>query len=192
MIEIINNIPTILSFFLPGYIGLVIFKSLCGIEMRDYEIFAASSAGSYMLTGAIKFIQGAQISFSNPVSLGEFALASIIAVLLACGGVLIFQSNRFRGFLSQKFNYAPINDTWQNLYNYEGTTRVAIKMKNGKCVRGQIVTIGDIHIDPWIELNGFEVLDKNEKIEAVANPIEKHIMINANDIEYAVVIKDVE
>lgn len=192
MIEVINNIPTILSFFLPGYIGLVIFKNICGIAMRDYEAFAASAAGSYLIIGAIKVVQGMQVSLTNPVSFGEFVLASIIAILAACGGTLIFQSNRFRDFLSQKFNYAPTNDTWQNLYNYEGTTRVAIKMKNGKCVRGQIVTIGDIHIDPWIELNGFDVLDQDEKIEAIADPPEQHIMINANDIEYAIVIKDIE
>lgn len=185
MVDILKNLPTILSYFLPGYIGLMIFLSLSGVKFHEYEKYPLACAISYCIVGLINTINGTTVSISTPVSIWVFILATIISLFLGYGGAILFQSKRFRDFLKDKLRYSPASDTWEGVFDYERGSQILIKMKNGKYIRGQIAFFGNIPSDPWIALSDYDIITADRMVELEADTTETRLIVNTNDIEYA-------
>ena len=189
MIEIINHIPTILSFFIPGYIGLYVFKEVTGTDFKEFETISISCAGSYFITLVMRSIQDIPVSIATPITIWEFCFEVMVSLFVAYGLARLTQLNCFRGFLKRKLKFSPAKSSWLDVFDYENGMRVMLKMKNGKFIRGQVASLGNGKDDPWIALINFEVADEDQEEEYTGELMEDYLLINMSDIEYAVVSK---
>ena len=185
MTDFIDKLPTIISYFLPGYIGLKIFLSVSGIKLHEYEKYPIACALSYCIVGLIELGRNSFVSTNSPVSVWVFILATIISIFIGYGAAVVFYSEPFRNFLADKFKYSPAVDTWENTYDYKRGSQVMLKMKNGKYIRGVITSVGNVSSDPWMALSNYDVITAERNVELETACKDERLIININDVEYA-------
>lgn len=179
---------TILSFFIPGFLGFALFRSVAGIKNMDVSItIAFSGATSFIVLAAIRGLKEQTISTTDPVTIWEFLLSIFICLAIGYGASKIYQMKGVGDFLSEKLNYSPASTTWETLYRYDACNVITIKLEGREgYIRGELSTLGNLPENQWIALSRYQFLNSNNEVEYTCTNSEYRLIVNMNCIEYAI------
>lgn len=182
IIELIDNIPYILSFIVPGYIFLSAYYWVSFIDSKEFNnLIIKSVATSYILGITFDFILGE----INIIILPEhrIILLAIIALLLGVFLGKLCHSTIFNNILLKLHIYRTTNDDfWMDVF--KDNTWVRVFLKDGKSYLG-LYKYGQPNKDePIIALSMYQKLNEDGKviIDNSNNPKEV-IVLNTKDFD---------
>lgn len=182
IIELIDNIPYILSFIIPGYVLLSIYYWVSFIDSKEFNnLIIKSIAVSYIIGVVFDFIFG-KINITL-LSEQRIILLTIIALLLGIILGELCHSAIFNKILLKLHIYRTTNDDfWRDVF--KDNTWVRVFLKDGKSYLG-LYKYGQKNKDePIIALSMYQKLDEDAKviIDNSNNPKEV-IVLNTKDFD---------
>ncbi len=157
MLDIINNLPLILQYFIPGYVGIAFFMFVSGRNYSTNIQLIASCVLSYLLMGSCGLIAHllAHVQFLGTWQF-QIVMSSFIAVLLALLICKLINSPAVTNFFISKFRVSPKSDVLETLLDKKEGTNLRIYFKDdpGYSVYGHYHgrdTSGD---ERWIYITG--------------------------------------
>lgn len=182
IIDLIDNIPYILSFVIPGYIFLSTYYWVSFVDPKNFNnLIIKSVAASYILGIVFDFILKKTKIIILPDQ--RIILLTIIGLLL---GVILGElchSTAFNNLLLKLHIYRTTNDDfWMDIF--KDNTWVRVFLKDGKSYLG-LYKYGQSNKDePIIALTMYQKLDEeaNVIIDNSNNPKEL-IVLNTKDFD---------
>ena len=191
---IINNIPSLLQYFVPGYITLFIFLHLTSIKTKDsyLHITILSCAMSYLSISLLALLRekfGFVTALPDTVLINS-ALTSILGILFSILCSLIYASRWFNFILVKLFHKSPHGDIWRNVLDFKNGSNLKIYIKDKPYyVIGCFRNIEEKGENSWLAITGFGKLDRetNELYKEEISHIGDHtaiFTIRISDVEY--------
>ena len=182
IIDLIDNIPYILSFIIPGYILLSTYYWVSFVDSKNFNnLIIKSVAASYILGVVFDFIFNRIHLTILPEQ--RVILLSITALLLGVILGKIYHSTVFNNILLKLHIYRTTNDDfWMDVF--KDNTWVRVFLKDGKSYLG-LYKYGQPNKDePIIALSMYQKLDEegNVIIDNSSNPKEL-IVLNTKDFD---------
>lgn len=183
--RIINNITSVLQFFIPGFCGLSIFCYLTHTQLKDNTKTLLSCILSYVAISLLKLIPCVRKFAALPLS----GVAVIFLVLFSWLWALIVRSEKFQNFLLRQSHGTIHTDYWQDALDFENGMNIKIYPKNKS-----YYVIGDINLlseysekERWISLSNFGKynIDNND-------PLKNEIYINEDNACYHIRLADID
>lgn len=182
IIDLIDNIPYVLSFVIPGYILLSTYYWVSFVDSKNFNnLIIKSVAASYILGIVFDFI----FEMINLTILPEqrVILLSITALLLGVILGKLCHSTVFNNILLKLHIYRTTNDDfWMDVF--KDNTWVRVFLKDGKSYLG-LYKYGQPNKDePIIALSMYQKLDEEGHviIDNSSNPKEL-IVLNTKDFD---------
>lgn len=154
LITLIDNIPKILQYFVPGYLSLIIFTLLCGRKISQSLTLILSCVLSYLI-----------LSFTSlfVIDSNIFELSAICCGISIVGSVvfsLFYTSAAFAWILSHVFYKTVNEDIWHDVFDYKNGTNLKVYFK-GKdyYVIGQYRGNEDSGEESWFAISGYGKYD---------------------------------
>lgn len=129
--EIIDNIPNILQYFVPGVIFIMIIRSLSFKRFAENYTIVFSCVISYLFVSLIGMINELKIkseSLKEPIVISGIAV--LIAILLAFFLSIIFNSKCFKDFTLKYFHKTLYDDIWQDVFDFKNGTNLKVYIKD--------------------------------------------------------------
>lgn len=186
---IIDRVPVILQFFVPGYIGAFCFKYVTTRKYQSKAFVIASCVISYILMSVCKFI--AQL-FPDGSLISEWPLQVIISsAVSAILGILLgwlVHATWFSNILSLLFGMSPMDDVLEDTLDAKGgvNVRVFFKSDKGYSIYGHYKSRDVNKDDGWILITGYMKIDKNG---GEFGPVDSDVgyLCRLSDIDYMIV-----
>ena len=160
---IINNIPTLLIYFIPGYWFLVIFRFLCNKKWEKSIILLMSCVISYITLSIISLF------YNNDNILITSAISVIANTLMAILSAFVYKSERFNSFLLKTFNKTVSDDIWHDVFDFKNGSNLKVYFKDKDYyVIGSYRLSEDKGNDSWFAISGYQRRDKS-----TGDPIEE-------------------
>jgi hypothetical protein len=159
IIEIIENIPQVLQYFVPGFICVQIFCNLCSKKCSATNITIFSCAISFTFISLVNWISLYYLDEPNIwLSVGFSIILSTVAGL---GVTKLYRSEKFSKFLEKNFSKSQHNDVWLNLLEYtEGIMSIKIIPRDENYYYiGSFVSVGEEDKDSWIIISSYGKFD---------------------------------
>lgn len=171
---IIENIPVILQYFIPGFLCLIIFKGIIGINISNTYTAIFSCVFSYILLSISELI------FIWVKDLEQFKtnvyVRSIISIIIGLILSIIFgicyhtkRLGKIMKFISGKTQYQKI---WRDVIDLDNGSNLKIYVKDDNYyVYGHFRNVEEHEDDPYIAVFGYGKYNKitNELIENEIN-----------------------
>lgn len=181
---LIENLPKIFIYFVPGAIFLSITAFICSKRNSDYKYYIFKSIViSYMIIKFIELIQA--ISYKISPFLTEQILAIIIAILSAYFLSILYTSSKFEKILSFfKINKTVHDNIWNDIIDYEKGTYILAYVPSEKIVyQGLFQRHEERDGDVYITISNYATKDYNNKvINNYKNLDNEVVMINTKNI----------
>lgn len=182
ILELINNIPYILSYMIPGYIFLSLYYWISFIPTNEFEhLIIKSVAASYVLDLLLDFITN--IFRLKYTTSQKMLLLIIFSSILGIISGKIIHCNMFNEFLRKSHIDRTTNENiWQD--TIKDNTWVRVFMKDGTSYLGYYRYGESNQREPIIVLGMYQKLNSkaNVIIDNSQNPKEL-IMLNTRDFE---------
>ena len=121
---LIQNIPSVLQYFLPGYWAIVLFNFLILKKINKKTVFILCCLLSYLSITIISlFYQSENVLIISGLS---FALLTIMSVLAS----IIYSSKWFKKILVKLFHKTPHSDIWRDVLDLDNGSNLKIYFKN--------------------------------------------------------------
>lgn len=167
---IIENIPVILQYFIPGFLCLIIFKGITGINISNTYTAIFSCVFSYILLSI------SELAFVWIKDLASFTtniyIRSIISIIIGLSLSIIFgvcyhtkKLGKIIKSISGKTQYRRI---WRDVIDLDNGSNLKIYVKNNSYyVYGHFRNVEEYEDDPYIAVFGYGKYNKvtNELIE---------------------------
>lgn len=171
---IIENIPVILQYFIPGFLCLIIFKGITGINISNTYTAIFSCVFSYILLSI------SELAFVWIKDLASFTtniyIRSIISIIIGLSLSIIFgvcyhtkKLSKIIKSISGKTQYRRI---WRDVIDLDNGSNLKIYVKNNSYyVYGHFRNVEEYEDDPYIAVFGYGKYDKvtNELIDNEIN-----------------------
>lgn len=126
---IVNNIPTILQYFIPGYWSIFLFKYFCSKQISTHMMNIMSCVVSYILIIMATLANSCfQINTSNLVIVNS-AIAVVIGTLLSIIISVIFSRKWFKNVLVFLFCKTPNDNIWRDILDLTNGSNLKIYLK---------------------------------------------------------------
>jgi len=128
--DIIGMIPEILQYFVPGFIFIFIFRSLCSIKIDSSMQLINSCVISFIWVSLINMAN--EIWWNNCLVTNLWVIVTISILLSTLFSIIfskIYVSNWFRRSLANWFGISPYSTAWDNIVSKHGTN-VKIYLKD--------------------------------------------------------------
>lgn len=178
---ILNQLPIILEYFIPGFLFVRIFQILTSRKDSTYQLII-SVAVSYILKAFCSIVHEyilTDINFSwNWRVLILSIFAAVSSVILVCISEIKFV-NRILLHINNKSLH---DDIWQDIIDYRNGTTL-------RFICGDTTYIGTLVIheergnDSWFVLDDYIVEEKNSKYKAEDMNFRSRIAINLRDVD---------
>lgn len=183
---IIQHIPDILVYFVPGFIFNSIYLYLRNTTQESNAKFLTSVVVSALLIAPFRLVAR---GYSDPRI--ECVAVSLIAVLLAPLANWVIGSKWIKEILIKWFNFSPAKNTWENVIDASKKQLITVKLKGvDYYICGCHYSHGDMERKPWIAINQimkFGLSDDGTMGETVEDNWENkelYMIININDAEF--------
>lgn len=183
IIYLIDNIPTIISYIVYGYVFLVAYYWISFKDNKDFNnLLIKSIATSYLLTSIYDLIiEKYRIIFTNEYYkvISYFAISAILGFMV--GKIL---SHRWFNLLLHKLHIG--RTTNENIWDdvIKPYTWLCIHMKDGSSYLGQYRYGEPFKSEPIIVLATYQKLDKdNDVVIDNSQDTSRTIMINTKEFE---------
>lgn len=173
-------IPQILLYFIPGYIGLSVYRLMSNTNNKSEHTLWISCAISYVIVSVVEMVQ-----------IDNFATKIVIScVLSAVFWAVIFivlQKTHIRTWLSDAFHFSPAQTVLADTIRMDGNGSTArIYLKNvDYYVEGAVYGFSNSQDDPYFALRyySFYKLNAPEPYYVCQND-EKCFVVNLNNVQH--------
>lgn len=188
---LINSIPKILLYFIPGYLTLTIFSYLTTRKFQNNILFILSCALSYTYLPALKFIRFC-VSKCKPIPKGlyiDIGIVITVGIVLALLFSWIYTSKIFSRILVKIFNKTPNDSIWKDIIDLKKGTNLKIYIKDSEYyVIGHFDTIEENGDLSWIAISAFAKYD----VETNEPYKEEPSFLNNTLCKYVVRLSDIK
>lgn len=161
---ILDNIPTILQYFIPGYWTIFIFRYFCSKKMSSYITNIMACVISYILISCIALLRNKyEWSSSIPdTPIVNSAIAVIMGTMLAVIIGITFSSKWFSKITVFLFHKTPNDDIWRDVLDLKAGSNLKIYLKNEDYyVIGHHKNHEEKEGESWLAVSAF---CKNDKV----------------------------
>lgn len=186
--KIVQSIPAILQYFIPGFIGLKIISKLTAKKFENDYVFILSCVYSYVFISLIGLLNAWIKSPILENALVVSAIAITLCIIVSCVFSLIIKSPKAKRSMLKIFHRTLNDDIWLDVLNYEvgANLKVYLKDKNYFII-GQYRLNEEKGEDSWFALSGYAKCDiKTNDIIPTAN------YLNNKNVFITFRLKDVE
>ncbi|WP_298035282.1 hypothetical protein [uncultured Dysosmobacter sp.] len=188
IIEIIDNVPRLLQYFVPGYVTVFIFEYL---TIRQYSSSGKVVAGcvlSYILTSACQLLSE-RCGKCAILQIWQFQtlISCFAGLIIGILGAIIVKSERFMNLLISLFRISPKRDSLDEVLDGAIQRDVRIFFKNGQdSICGHYCGRDSKGDDRWIIVTGFVVMgDDGEVLRKFDDDV--IFMCRVQDIDHIIV-----
>lgn len=121
---LLDNIPTILQYWLPGYWAVFLFKFLCSKEIKKSIQLPLSLILSYLSITLISIVK----RFDNALILS--GISFLFLTIITIGAALIHSSKRFKVIMVKLFHKTPNDDIWRDVLDLDNGSNLKIYFKD--------------------------------------------------------------
>lgn len=151
--EIVNNIPYILEYFIPGFIFIKVFQFLTTRESSSYQI---------VLSVVISYIMKALCSIFHKYILSDIIflwnirilILSTLSIILSVLFTLLIRQKFINSLLSKITHKSLNDDIWQDIIDYKNGTTLRIVCDN-EIYTGTLVAHEEKGNDSWFVLSDY-------------------------------------
>ena len=187
--KILENIPVLLQYYLPGFWTITVFKYFCSKEIQTESQTVLSCVVSYVLLSISELLSNTtSLEFIKDSVWGKSGVSIILGTLLAFLISSIFCAKWFSGVMVKLFHKTPNDNIWRDVLDLIHGSNLKLYIRNANYyVVGQHRNIEEKGDDSWIVLTGFIKYSQedNREIENHEGKQEDMIAIRMSDVEYA-------
>lgn len=187
--QILENIPVLLQYYLPGLWTITVFKYFCSKEIQKESQTILACVVSYVLLSIsdllsnIPFLGGIKISV-----LGKSGISIILGTLLALLISSVFCAKWFSGVMVALFHKTPNDNIWRDVLDLTNGSNLKLYIRDADYyIIGHHRNIDEKGDDSWVVLTEFIKHNKNDNrvIETHEGKKDDMIAIRMSDVEYA-------
>ncbi|MCD7757663.1 MAG: hypothetical protein LUH45_05770 [Clostridiales bacterium] len=196
-LTIINNIPVMLEYFIPGLIFFAIIYALTPMRFKsDFVFCVASVVASVLIKGIISLVDLLLPTDVNiPSSIYLLILVSIAAVL-AFVTVRLYRCKKINTLVVNATAKSLYKNLWEWVLDFDEASYVIFHLKSGDVVEGYVCAIEENGDASWVELFDYEYNRNDIIIDNPANNektgYESRLLMRMSDVAYAVVVNKSE
>lgn len=187
--QILENIPVLLQYYLPGLWTITVFKYFCSKEIQKESQTILACVVSYVLLSIsdllsnISFLGGIKVSV-----LGKSGISIILGTLLALLISSVFCAKWFSGVMVALFHKTPNDNIWRDVLDLTNGSNLKLYIRDADYyIIGHHRNIDEKGDDSWVVLTEFIKHNKNDNrvIETHEGKKDDMIAIRMSDVEYA-------
>ena len=187
--QILENIPVLLQYYLPGLWTITVFKYFCSKEIQKESQTILACVVSYVLLSIsdllsnIPFLGGIKVSV-----LGKSGISIILGTLLALLISSVFCAKWFSGVMVALFHKTPNDNIWRDVLDLTNGSNLKLYIRDADYyLIGHHRNIDEKGDDSWVVLTEFIKHNKNDNrvIETHEGKKDDMIAIRMSDVEYA-------
>lgn len=187
MSDIIKDIANILQYFVPGFIGIQVFKFCASKKVSDkYEIILCC-VFSYVMNAFCELAHG---KFTGSVVLasvyGKVVVSSVAFSIICLFCAWLIQRPLFEKICVDLFHVSPRSDLLDGVLDKPEATNIRVYLKDGKgSVYGHYAGRDDDSSDKWIAITEPTVFSK----DGSKQDFDKEIvyLVRISDIDHMIV-----
>lgn len=187
--QILENIPVLLQYYLPGLWTITIFKYFSSKEIQEESQTILSCVISYVLLAMSDLLANIPCwGFIRASVWGRSSISVIFGTILAFLSSIIFCSKPFSCVTVKLFHKTPNDNIWRDVLDLSNGSNLKLYIREADYyVMGQHRNIEEKGDDSWIVLTGFIKCSKSddEEIEDHEGNQKDMIVIRMSDVEYA-------
>lgn len=191
MILLLDNIPKVLQYFIPGYWSLFIFRYFCSKRMSNYMMNLMSCVVSYILMAIITFMR-VKIGFLLLMpdnALVNSAIAIFMGTVLSICIALIVSRKWFSNVMVYWFHKTTNDDIWSDVINWRDGSNLKIYLKDQEYyLIGHQKNMEEKGEESWIAISAFGKFDKKTN----ENYREEPSYLDDENVIYTVRLSDIE
>ena len=191
MILLLDSIPKVLQYFIPGYWSLFIFRYFGSKRMSNYMMNLMSCVVSYILMAIITFMR-VKIGFLLLMpdnALVNSAIAIFMGTVLSICIVLIISRKWFSNVMVYWFHKTTNDDIWRDVINWKDGSNLKIYLKDQEYyLIGHQKNMEEKGEESWIAISAFGKFDKKTN----ENYREEPSYLDDENVIYTVRLSDIE
>jgi len=191
MILLLDSIPKVLQYFIPGYWSLFIFRYFCSKRMSNYMMNLMSCVVSYILMAIITFMR-VKIGFLLLMpdnALVNSAIAIFMGTVLSICIALIVSRKWFSNVMVYWFHKTTNDDIWRDVINWKDGSNLKIYLKDQEYyLIGHQKNMEEKGEESWIAISAFGKFDKKTN----ENYREEPSYLDDENVIYTVRLSDIE
>ena len=191
MILLLDSIPKVLQYFIPGYWSLFIFRYFCSKRMSNYMMNLMSCVVSYILKAIITF-KRVKIGFLLLIpdnALVNSAIAIFMGTVLSICIALIVSRKWFSNVMVYWFHKTTNDDIWREVINWKDGSNLKIYLKDQEYyLIGHQKNMEEKGEESWIAISAFGKFDKKTN----ENYREEPSYLDDENVIYTVRLSDIE
>ena len=144
----LQNIPTVLQYFLPGYWGVILFSFLNSKKIDRKMILVLSCLFSYLSITLISLFR--QIDNALILSGVSFLSLTILSIIIS----ILYSVKWFKKVLVKLFHKTPHSDIWRDILEFDKGTNLKVYFKeNNIGIIGHHVVHEEKGNDSWFAVS---------------------------------------
>ncbi len=186
--QILENIPELLQYYLPGFWTITVFKYFCSKDIQAESQTMLSCVVSYVLLSISDLLSNISFwGFIKDSVWGRSGISIILGTLLALFISSVFCAKWFSKVMVKLFHKTPHDNIWRDVLDLTKGSNLKLYIRSANYyVIGHHRNIEEKGDDSWIVLTEFIKCSKdgNQVIE-IHEGKEDMIAIRMSDVEYA-------
>lgn len=187
--QILENIPVLLQYYLPGLWTITVFKYFCSKEIQTESQTILACVVSYVLLSFSDLLSNVRfLRFIKNSVLGKSGISIILGTLLALLISSVFCAEWFSGVMVKLFHKTPNDNIWRDVLDLTHGSNLKLYIRDADYyIIGHHRNIEEKGNDSWIVLTEFIKYSKNDNqaIETHKGEEKDMIAIRMSDVEYA-------
>ena len=188
---ILDSIPTLLQYYVPGYWAIFIFKYFSSKKISSQMNMIMSCVVSYILISMIVFLRSLieQLSLIPDIAITNSGLAILLGTIFSIILSIIFSSKRFSKITVALFHKTPNEDIWRDILDLKSGSNLKVYLKNEDYyVIGHHKNQEENGDASWIALSSFAKFDK----ETNENYKNEPSFLDDESVTFAIRLSDIE
>lgn len=146
---LIEKLPALLVYLIPGYIGITVFRLLMALKLNATTIWVNSAV--------LSFVSMAFLQWKFPQLLSIWNLCVVSILLCSIGGIVmaaICRHPKLDQVLRSKFGIGVFDSVIQDTIDYQNGSAAVITLKNDPGeYRGYVIAVSDAtSVQQWISI----------------------------------------
>lgn len=188
--EVLENIPLILQYFVPGFVSLLIFRFFSSKELKESQSgIIISAVASYVLI-AITELFADKIAFLNSIHDSVLMKSGVAIIIGSIGAVifaLIFRAKWFSNLLVKCFNKTPNDNIWMDIIDFKKGSNLKI-YERGKdyYITGHHYANEEKGNDSWFAVTAYSKkrVENDEVIEDHSSNEKDILAVRLSDVDH--------
>lgn len=160
---ILDSIPKLLQYFIPGYWTIFVFRYFCSKKVSDHMMNIMSCVVSYILISIIAFFR-VKCSFMSTIpdiAIINSSIAVILGTVFSILLALIFSSKCFSKITKFLFHKTPNEDIWRDVLDLKNGSNLKVYLKNEDYyIIGHHKNHEEKEGESWLAVSAFGKFDK--------------------------------